>query len=248
MEKSVRYIFYNGSRVKPQILHDYWYTLTDEDILSTNFISLFCKLQKTINFSFEGDLKLLKVSEKQKQDIFYNQSHIYYIPYSLGLRIDNGIIDKYSKIICQDERYSLEERLIVLRDKSNCFDQDEDVNDDSDNIEEYCELAELFLKKNDPDSIKLAYMYAERAYNISSELHQESLHPLLLMIKIHYEEKDFEKMKQKNEILMNLMLFYHGGTHPLMIKVFEELGDLHYQGGDIEEALNFYREASLVAK
>lgn len=104
------------------------------------------------------------------------------------------------------------------------------------------------LHQNNKD-LEEALHYAEQAYEAARELHHEAIPPLLMLCKINYllgKENEFLRV---NGILFSLIKFFHEGkTHPILIKVFELLGDIFQKAGYFPTSLSYFNEAYLLSK
>lgn len=91
--------------------------------------------------------------------------------------------------------------------------------------------------------------YASKAVTKCRPIHAEAIEPLLMQIKCCLKLELFEEMDEKMNSILDLVKNHLGQNHPILVQIFEEIGDYFNQFKN-EEAytVNFYTQASVIAK
>ncbi len=67
--------------------------------------------------------------------------------------------------------------------------------------------------------------YAEKSVFKSRALHAENIGQILVQIKCCLKLQLFEEMSAKMAILYDIVKYHLGDNHPILIPIFEEIGD-----------------------
>ena len=89
----------------------------------------------------------------------------------------------------------------------------------------------------------------EKALLKCRPLHAEAILPLTIQVKCCFKLELYDEMDLKMGQIFELVKFHLGSNHPILIQIFEEIGDFFSEFYN-EEAytINFYTQVSILLK